>query len=100
MHNVLLINIFRCLISDDRKYEGLNDKGLYDFTEDAYKLLKAVQVLNGTFGMGMYILFLRGSNSSKLKPNQQKLPNYGSGKDKSETWWKGLGKHLSDMHDR
>lgn len=77
--------------SDGEKYEDLNDNGCYDFTEDAHTFISAVSLLNNAYGIQMYVLFLRGSKSSKI-PNKFLLhPLYGSGKHKSEEWWKGLG---------
>lgn len=47
--------------------------------------------MKGKFGIGMYILFLRGSKSSKLGAYLQKNSLYSSGKHQPESWWKGLG---------
>ncbi|KAL1491430.1 hypothetical protein ABEB36_012030 [Hypothenemus hampei] len=75
-------------------YEGLDEHGTYDFTDDVSKYLEAVNVMSGNYGHGMYILFLRGSKSSKLKEELKQHPNYGSGQTKSEEWWKAIGVYL------
>ena len=74
------------------EYEGIDQKGLYDFTQDANLFLSAVNIMNGRFGMQTYILFLRGSKSSKIYKTYQSHSLHGSGKHKSEDWWKAIGK--------
>ncbi|CAG9772047.1 unnamed protein product [Ceutorhynchus assimilis] len=75
-------------------YEGLDVEGNYDFTEDATKYLKAIEAVGNKFGHGLYILFLKGSKSSKIRPHLQKHPCHGSGSDKSEDWWKAIANYL------
>lgn len=77
-------------------YEGLDQNGNYDFSEDAMKYLLAVNSLKGCYGHGMYGLFLKGSRSAKIKPSMQGLPGYGLGRDKSEEWWKAIGNFLQN----
>lgn len=50
--------------------------------------------MGGRTGLGNYILFLRGSQSSKIKPFHKKHPKFGCGKGKTEAWWKGVGRML------
>ena len=79
--------------TDCEKYEGIDENGCYDFTKDAKTFLKAVSVFNSAkFGLGIYILFLRGSNSSKLHERERKHEFFGSGKNRSEAWWQAIGK--------
>ncbi|KAJ3643204.1 hypothetical protein Zmor_025928 [Zophobas morio] len=81
--------------TDCEKYEGIDENGCYDFTKDAKTFLKAVSVFNSAkFGLGIYILFLRGSNSSKLHERERKHEFFGSGKNRSEAWWQAIAKLL------
>lgn len=90
--NTKLIQFFRLKDKKDcDKYEGLDSDGCFDFTEDSYTFISAVSALNSKFGVQMYILFLKGSNSSKLYTSLKRHPLYGSGAHKTEDWWKGLG---------
>ncbi|XP_044748976.1 Werner syndrome ATP-dependent helicase-like [Coccinella septempunctata] len=73
-----------------QEYEGIDKDGKYDFTEDAEKMLKAVDALGGKFGLTTYVLFLRGSRSSKLRETHKNHALHGCGKDKSENWWKSI----------
>ncbi|KAJ8917869.1 hypothetical protein NQ315_010782 [Exocentrus adspersus] len=74
---------------DGATYEGLDKDGKYDFTKDAKTFLRAVNALNGRYGINMYVSFLRGSKMSKLS-KFVKLDLHGSGSEKSEAWWKGI----------
>lgn len=77
--------------TDSQMYEGIDDNGLYDFTQDFHKFLSAVNTMGGRYGIGSYILFLRGSKNSKISRFHNNVL-HGSGKDKQEDWWKGVGK--------
>lgn len=70
--------------------ESIGEDGKYDFTEDAEKMLKSVEALQGRYGLTIYVLFLRGSKSNKLKEAHKKHNFYGCGKDKNENWWKSI----------
>ncbi|XP_018574469.1 Werner syndrome ATP-dependent helicase-like [Anoplophora glabripennis] len=89
---------------DSATYEGIDKNGKYNFAEDANIFLRAVNALKGKFGINMYVLFLRGSKMNKLT-NYIKLPLHGSGKGKSEAWWKGIAillekeKYLKKVHN-
>ncbi|XP_063150841.1 bifunctional 3'-5' exonuclease/ATP-dependent helicase WRN [Candoia aspera] len=65
-----------------------------DFGQQAYKLMSAVCALNERFGMGVPILFLRGSSSQRLPDKFRTHALFGSGKDWPENLWKALGRHL------
>ncbi|XP_066159065.1 ATP-dependent DNA helicase RecQ-like [Euwallacea fornicatus] len=75
-------------------YEGLDESGNYDFTNDALKYLSAVKAMNGQYGHGTYILFLRGSMSARVAPRFRSHPCFGSGRDKPDEWWKAIGQFL------
>nr|XP_060619780.1 bifunctional 3'-5' exonuclease/ATP-dependent helicase WRN isoform X2 [Anolis sagrei ordinatus] len=65
-----------------------------DFGQQAYKLMSAVCVLNERFGMGVPVLFLRGSNSQRIPDRYRTHALFGSGKDWPEHLWKALGRSL------
>lgn len=79
---------------DSEKYEGLDKKGLYDFAKEAKMFLEAVNALGGAFGILTYALFLKGSKSSKIQDRHRRSPLYGAGKDKTQDWWKTIGRFL------
>lgn len=65
-----------------------------DLREDARKLLGAVQLLGGRFGMGVPIKLLLGKEKETRIPSSlTQHPLYGSGKDDSENWWKAVGQY-------
>ncbi|KAG5899645.1 hypothetical protein JTB14_036018 [Gonioctena quinquepunctata] len=78
---------------DNEVYEGIDEKGNYDFTDDCKTFLKAMEALQSRFGLGTYAAFIRGSKKKQLE-KFLKDPLHGVGKDKSETWWKEIGKLL------
>ncbi|XP_015848271.1 bifunctional 3'-5' exonuclease/ATP-dependent helicase WRN isoform X1 [Peromyscus maniculatus bairdii] len=65
-----------------------------DFGPQAFQLLSAVDVLQEKFGIGIPILFLRGSNSQRLDDKYRGHKLFGTGKDRAESWWKALSHHL------
>ncbi|XP_039189672.1 Werner syndrome ATP-dependent helicase isoform X2 [Crotalus tigris] len=65
-----------------------------DFGQQAYKLMSAICALNERFGMGVPILFLRGSSSQRLPDRFRTYALFGSGKDWPEHSWKALGRRL------
>lgn len=79
-------------LSDHNKYQGLNEKGLYDFAPETRMFLEAVEVMGGKFGFGMYALFIRGSKSTKMYQRFLEHPLHGCGKHQTEDWWKAVGK--------
>ncbi|GAB1293082.1 Werner syndrome ATP-dependent helicase homolog [Apodemus speciosus] len=65
-----------------------------DFGPQAFQLLSAVEVLQEKFGIGIPILFLRGSNSQRLPDKYRGHWLFGAGKEQTESWWKALSHHL------
>ncbi|XP_055423114.1 bifunctional 3'-5' exonuclease/ATP-dependent helicase WRN isoform X6 [Bubalus kerabau] len=65
-----------------------------DFGPQAFQLLSAVTILGGRFGIGIPILFLRGSNSQRLEDRYRRHSVFGTGKDRTEKWWKALSRQL------
>jgi ATP-dependent DNA helicase RecQ len=58
-----------------------------DGTIAAQKVLSAVSRLQGRFGAGYIIDFLRGSNSSKIPDDHKQLKTFGIGSDISKEEW-------------
>ncbi|XP_060092952.1 bifunctional 3'-5' exonuclease/ATP-dependent helicase WRN isoform X3 [Heteronotia binoei] len=75
-------------------YEVDTEVSLQDFGQQAYLLMTAVCALNEKFGMGVPILFLRGSNSQRLPDRFRSNALFGSGRDWPENLWKALGRRL------
>ncbi|KAG8276059.1 hypothetical protein J6590_073213 [Homalodisca vitripennis] len=65
-----------------------------DLREDVQKLLGAVRVLDGKFGLGVPIKFLMGKKEDRISNSYTRHALYGSGKDDSEKWWKAIGRLL------
>ncbi|XP_024841971.1 bifunctional 3'-5' exonuclease/ATP-dependent helicase WRN isoform X3 [Bos taurus] len=65
-----------------------------DFGPQAFQFLSAVTILGGRFGIGIPILFLRGSNSQRLEDRYRSHSVFGTGKDHTEKWWKALSRQL------
>ncbi|XP_028624037.1 Werner syndrome ATP-dependent helicase isoform X2 [Grammomys surdaster] len=65
-----------------------------DFGPQAFQLLSAVDILQEKFGIGIPILFLRGSNSQRLPDKYRHHGLFGAGKERAESWWKALSHHL------
>ncbi|ENN72905.1 Werner syndrome ATP-dependent helicase [Dendroctonus ponderosae] len=84
--------------SDQSIYEGVDERDFYDFTEDAVKYLSAISALGGKYGHGMYIMFVRGSKSSKIPDRLRSHPSFGTGKNKSDDWWKAIANFLDLKH--
>lgn len=75
--------------TDQELYEGVDKEGKFDFTTDAHLFLESLHI--GSYALGTYVLFIRGSKSARIKEYLQKKDGFGSGKDKSDDWWKGIG---------
>jgi ATP-dependent DNA helicase RecQ len=71
---------------------------LYDGTPDAQKMLAAVSKLEERFGVGYVIDFLRGSGSSKIKPEHRKLGSFASGSHLSKAEWNDIIRELIQQH--
>ncbi|XP_011799919.1 PREDICTED: Werner syndrome ATP-dependent helicase [Colobus angolensis palliatus] len=66
----------------------------WDFGPQAFQLFSAVDILGGKFGIGLPILFLRGSNSQRLADQYRRHSLFGTGKDQTESWWKAFSRQL------
>ncbi|XP_032144169.1 Werner syndrome ATP-dependent helicase isoform X2 [Sapajus apella] len=66
----------------------------WDFGPHAFQLLSAVDILGEKFGIGLPILFLRGSNSQRLPDQYRRHSLFGTGKDQTESWWKAFSHQL------
>nr|XP_058905257.1 bifunctional 3'-5' exonuclease/ATP-dependent helicase WRN isoform X3 [Kogia breviceps] len=78
----------RCFSIDD------SDDMSQDFGPQAFQLLSAVTILGEKFGIGVPILFLRGSNSQRLEDKYRSHSFFGTGKDHTENWWKVFSRQL------
>ncbi|KAJ6653500.1 hypothetical protein lerEdw1_009172 [Lerista edwardsae] len=67
---------------------------LQDLGQQTYQLMSAICALNERFGMGVPVLFLRGSYSKRLPDKYRAHALFGSGKDWPENSWKALGRQL------
>jgi len=72
---------------------------LKDFTNETLKFIKVVKILNERSPITTVVAYLLGSKSQKTA----KLPDYllknelfGSGKSKSEAWWKLFAQQLNN----
>lgn len=66
------------------KYEGIDDDGNYDFTDNAYLLLKAMQI---TSKVAVAISVLRGSSEKQALDFQRNKEIYGAGKIWPKEYW-------------
>uniref|UniRef100_A0A8C0DF13 Bifunctional 3'-5' exonuclease/ATP-dependent helicase WRN n=1 Tax=Balaenoptera musculus TaxID=9771 RepID=A0A8C0DF13_BALMU len=78
----------RCFSIDD------SDDMSQDFGPQAFQLLSAVTILGEKFGIGVPILFLRGSNSQRLEDKYRSHNFFGTGKDHTENWWRVFSHQL------
>ncbi|KAM5275089.1 bifunctional 3'-5' exonuclease/ATP-dependent helicase WRN isoform 4-T4 [Hipposideros larvatus] len=74
-----------CISFDD------SDDMSQDFGPQAFQLLSAVKMFGG---IGVSILFLRGSSSQRLPDKYRSHRLFGTGKDQTESWWRALSHHL------
>lgn len=77
-----------CISIDD------SDDTSQDFGREAFQLLSAVSILGEKFGIGIPILFLRGSNSQRLEEKYRSHSSFGTGKNQTENWWKAFSRQL------
>lgn len=88
----MVIILFRLIKPLNKiEYEGVDKDGLYNFAPDFKLYLDAINACEGKFGIEKYILFLRGSKSNKLYSKCLQCAQYGSGKHRSDEWWKIIG---------
>uniref|UniRef100_UPI00398EF587 bifunctional 3'-5' exonuclease/ATP-dependent helicase WRN isoform X2 n=1 Tax=Pristiophorus japonicus TaxID=55135 RepID=UPI00398EF587 len=73
---------------------GDPENEMQDFGKEVYQLLSAVCVLGEKFGIGVPVLFLRGSYAQRLPGRHRNHHLFGSGKNHPENWWKILGRQL------
>ncbi|XP_075412833.1 bifunctional 3'-5' exonuclease/ATP-dependent helicase WRN isoform X3 [Tenrec ecaudatus] len=71
-----------------------SDETSQDFGPQAFQLLSAVAILGEKYGIGVPILFLRGSNSQRLEDEFRSHRFFGAGKAHPEGWWRALARHL------
>ncbi|KAJ8401886.1 hypothetical protein AAFF_G00374670 [Aldrovandia affinis] len=63
---------------------------LQNFGKEAYELMSAICALNESYGVGVPILFLRGSGSQRLPERYRRQRLFGVGRSVTEAWWKAL----------
>lgn len=69
-----------------------------DFTKEAKLLLNAIMTAgNGTYGMSIPVLMLRGSNSQKVPRWLMQKKEFGAGSFQSEKWWKSFARQLMNL---
>jgi len=68
--------------------------GFLVLTENA-RLSLHQQTTGGYYGLGIPILFLRGSSVQKLPDRFRAMSGFGDGKYRSEKWWKAFGESAS-----
>jgi len=73
------------------------DYAYWDATIEAQKVLSAVARLGERFGTSMVVDFLRGSQSTRIKPHLRKIKTYGVGKDISKEGWFDIINDLIDQ---
>jgi len=82
--------------SDSKSSQSDQEK---DYTEEAIKLLSCIRLLKDQL-LTTLILFLHGSKSTRLtaKISESYFSNkfFGSGKAKSENWWKAFAQQLTN----
>ncbi|GAB0095346.1 ATP-dependent DNA helicase [Sergentomyia squamirostris] len=69
-------------------YVELNSEGKFNFLQNFTIFLNAFQVFGRYTSVAKTVLLLRASKAAKLNSQYYSHALYGSGKDKSEQWWK------------
>ena len=60
-----------------------------DINEEAKMVIRTIDSMGiRSFGVGMYVDILRGSNRAAITPEMKRGEYYGSGKEKTVEWWK------------
>jgi ATP-dependent DNA helicase RecQ len=68
-----------------------NITGKVEATVDAQKILSAIARTNQGFGINHIIDIVRGADTEKIRSkNHHHLKTFGTGKDKSKRWWRGI----------
>ena len=66
--------------------------------KEAKMLINLIEsIKNKSFGIGMYINILRGSNNKNITSIMRKSKYYGAGKHRSIAWWKEMSDKLIDQ---
>ncbi|XP_046861031.1 Werner syndrome ATP-dependent helicase-like isoform X2 [Xenia sp. Carnegie-2017] len=66
-----------------------------NYAKEAKDIFTAIKVTgNGRYGMGVPVMLLRGSTSRRLPEYLTKKTEYGSGKYRTEKWWKAFACQL------
>lgn len=78
-------------ISLSSTYENIDDNGFYDFTQNGYLLLKAMQI---TGKSSVAISVLRGSGDKKSTEFRREKEIFGAGKIWSKDYWSALIQQL------
>lgn len=69
-----------------------------DFTKEAKLLLNAVMIAgNGSYGISIPILMLRGSNNQRVPRWLTRKKEFGAGNFHPEKWWKSFGRQLMNQ---
>jgi len=86
-----------CHTHDGEKVETLV-KTHQNVQQEAKLLLDLIEsIKDRSFGLGMYINIIRGSQNKAISAALTKSKYYGKGKHKSMNWWKELGDNLVTM---
>ncbi|XP_078659875.1 bifunctional 3'-5' exonuclease/ATP-dependent helicase WRN-like [Branchiostoma floridae x Branchiostoma belcheri] len=72
----------------------MNQDSQVDYSKEAQLMLNAVKVTGESFGIGVPVMLLVGSTNQKLPDRCYKLKAYGSGRHRSEKWWKAFARVL------
>lgn len=78
-------------------YEGIDDDGKLNITEEAMDFLRLLRDLKGRFGLGKIILILRGSKRQEVPKQYYSHPSFGKGSSKPEAWFKILSENLQAL---
>jgi werner syndrome ATP-dependent helicase len=76
-----------------------NNNQTKDYTNEALKFIKTLKILNERSALGTVIAYLLGSKSQKtqkIPENLLKNELFGSGKSKTEAWWKVFAQQLNN----
>ncbi len=61
---------------------------LHNFANEAYLLIKVLNLTGNRYGACMLVDILRGSDAKKIPPIYKKADIHGKGKNYSDKWWK------------
>ncbi|XP_078578386.1 bifunctional 3'-5' exonuclease/ATP-dependent helicase WRN-like [Branchiostoma floridae x Branchiostoma japonicum] len=72
----------------------MNQDTQVDYSKEAQLMLNAVKATGETFGLAVPVMLLMGSTNQKLPDRCYKMKMYGSGRHRSEKWWKAFARVL------